>query len=363
MAYDPAIAPVSAIDLESVLAQDLSRALERGKLAPWTGAGVSIGVVKNGIRRVFSFGAAKPDSIFEIGSLTKPFTGLMLAQIVEQGRVKLDEPVRELLPPGVVAKPPGREITLLDLATQRSGLPRLPANLKPANKDNPYADYDAAKLYAALKKQGVAIKGNPPFLYSNFGFGLLGHALSVRAGIPFASLLQDLIAGPLGLNDTTIALSPTQQSRFLPGHDSHYGRACPWDLDAVAGAGAIRSTAGDMLAFLEANLHPERFEPPLGSTSASTLKSALVLSQQVRAFALPGMQIALGWLRKAISGGYWHNGATGGYSSYAFFDSKEDCAAVVLFDTSIGSKGSFADLLGQHISERLAGKPAIPLAD
>ena len=91
--------------------------------------GVTIGVVRGGVKRVFSYGAAKPDSIFEIGSTTKTFTGLMLAQMVAQGKAKLDERVRELLPPGTVAKPDGVEITLLDLATRRSGLPRFPSNV------------------------------------------------------------------------------------------------------------------------------------------------------------------------------------------------------------------------------------------
>jgi CubicO group peptidase (beta-lactamase class C family) len=98
--YDPALAPVTAADLQSVLDRDLAEALKSGELAPGTGAGVSIAVVEHGVRRVFSYGAAKQDSIFEIGSITKTFTGLVLSQMVEQGKVKFDEPVRELLPPG-----------------------------------------------------------------------------------------------------------------------------------------------------------------------------------------------------------------------------------------------------------------------
>jgi hypothetical protein len=114
--YDSALAPVAAADLQSVLDRDLAEALKSGELAPGTGAGVSIAVVEHGVRRVFSYGASKPDSTFEIGSITKTFTGLVLSQMVEQGKVKFDEPVRELLPPGTVVKPTGDEITLLDLA-------------------------------------------------------------------------------------------------------------------------------------------------------------------------------------------------------------------------------------------------------
>lgn len=119
-----------------------------------------------------------------------------------------------------------------------------------------------------------------------------------------------------------------------------------------------------MLTYLEAQLHPEaakRAKAAADSPSA-TITSALQLSQQVRADVGPGMKIGLAWLYESASGNYWHNGGTGGYSSYAFFNPKEDYAAVVLFNTTLGKEGSFADRLGQHISERLSGKPAISLA-
>ncbi len=358
--YDAALPPVKVEDLQAVLDKDLADALKDGQLAPSTGAGVSIAVVEHGVRRVFAYGAAKPDSIFEIGSITKTFTGLILAQMVEQGKVKLDEPVRELLPAGTVAKPDGAEITLVDIATQHSGLPRMPENFSPADPTNPYADYDAAKLYAFLSKQGVAKKADAGFLYSNLGFGLLGQALSVRAGMAYPELLKREVIVPLGLTDTTVALTPEQQARFLPGHDAEHHPAHAWDLDALAGAGAIRSTAPDMLKYLEANLHPESVQAAPGP--GATLTAALTMQHQLRADALPGMKIGLAWLHDTASGNYWHNGGTGGYSSYAFFNPQGDYAAVVLVNTALGRNGSFADRVGEHISERLSGKPAISLA-
>jgi len=360
---DPALAPVSASDLQSVLDKDLAEALKTGQLAPSTGAGVSIAVVEHGVRRVFSYGAAKPDSIFEIGSITKTFTGLILSQMVEQGKVKFTEPVRELLPPWTVAKPSGDEITLLDLATQHSGLPRMPDNFKPADPANPYADYRQANLYEFLAKQGVAKPATPGFLYSNLGFGLLGQALSVRSALSYPALVKEEVIDPLGLKDTTISLTPEQLARFIPGHTGDHHPAHAWELDAFAGAGAIRSTAGDMLTYLEANLHPEALKPAAKSTAASTLSAALTQQHELRADAGPGTRIALAWLFESESGYYWHNGATGGYSAYAFFNPKGDYAAVVLLNTTLGSTGSFADRLGQHISQRLAGKPAISLAE
>lgn len=360
--YDPALAPVTADGLEAVLDKDIAEAVKSGQLAPSTGGGVSIAVLKHGVRRVFSYGTAKPDSIFEIGSISKTFTGLILSQMVEQGTVKFDEPVRELLPPGTVAKPAGAEITLLDLATQHSGLPRMPDNFAPADPANPYADYHAANLYAFVAKQGVAKPAAPGFLYSNLGFGLLGQALAVRANLSYPDLLKAEVTGPLGLKDTVVSLSPEQLARFVPGHDGDHHPAHAWDLDAFAGAGAIRSTASDMLAYLEANLHPESVKPVSGTAGAATLSAALTQSHELRADAMPGMRIALAWLFESETESYWHNGATGGYSAFAFFSPKFDCAAVVLSNTTLGSAGSFADRLGQHISQRLAGKPAISLA-
>jgi len=361
--YDPALPPVAAADLQSVLDKDLAEALKSGQLAPSTGAGVSIGVLEHGVRRVFSYGAAKPDSIFEIGSISKTFTGLILSQLVEQRKVRFDEPVRELLPAGTVAKPAGDEITLLDLATQHSGLPPMPDNLKPADLSDPYADYRPANLYEFLAKHGVPKPASPIFVYSNLGFGLLGQALAVRSALPYPALLKEEILDPLGLKDTTVALTPEQQARFLPGHSGDHRPAHAWDFDGLAGAGAIRSTAADILTYLEANLHPEAVKPAAKSNSGLTLSAALVQQHQLHADAMPGTRIALAWLYEAETGNYWHNGATGGYSSFAIFNPKGDYAAVVLVNTSVGKNGSFADRLGQHISQRLAGKPAISLAN
>jgi CubicO group peptidase (beta-lactamase class C family) len=321
---------------------------------------VTIGVIDHGRRLVFSYGVAKDNSIFEIGSITKTFTGLVLSQMVEQGKVTFDEPVRELLPAGTVDKPAGSEITLLDLATQHSGLPRMPDNFAPADKQNPYADYTSAQMYSFLKKQGVAKPEKTDFLYSNLGFGLLGQALSNRAGVPYPQLLHGEVTAPLGMTDTTVALSAEQQVRFLPGYDGRHHPAHAWDLVAFAGAGAIRSTAADMLTYLEANLHPDKLPASAATTTdGKTLGAALTQSHELRADAMGEYRIALAWLYSTESGNYWHNGATGGYSSWAFFKPKSDYAAVVLVNTSIGRTGSLADLIGEHITERLAGKPAI----
>lgn len=356
-ATDAVMPPVKAAGLQSVLDRDLAAArtpiFSPGPLSEGTDAGAAIGIVQQGVRRVFTFGTAKPDSIFEIGSISKTFTGLLLARMAAKGEVKFDDPVRELLPGGAAPKPEGAEITLLDLAIQHSGLPRMPGNFHPADPRNPYADYRPADLYRFLASHGVARPAAPEFLYSNLGVGLLGQALANRAGKSYAALLRQEIAGPLGMKDTVVSLSQEQQARFIQGHDAEHRPAHAWDLDALAGAGAIRSTAADMLTYLEAQLHPEKFP---------ALAAAIAQTHELRADAMPGMRIGLAWLYVNKGGFYWHNGGTGGFSSYAFFDPKNDCAGVVLFNTALRPEGSFADVLGAHVRQRLVGEAPISLA-
>jgi D-alanyl-D-alanine-carboxypeptidase/D-alanyl-D-alanine-endopeptidase len=362
-APNAAMAPVPIADLKTVLDHDLAAALKDGALAPSTDAGITIGVVQHGERRIFTYGTAKPDSVYEIGSISKTFTGLILAQMVEQGLVQLDTPVRELLPPGTVTKPAsGAEITLLDLSDQHSGLPRMPDNFHPADEKNPYVDYDAKLLYAFIAKRGVALLANAPFGYSNLGVGLLGQALANKAGLPYPELLHQQITGPLGLHETSVILTPGMKARLIQGHDGAHKPAGVWDLDALAGAGGIRSTAGDMLTYLEAQLHPEHLPAAaLAQPKGKTLPAAIQKSHVLHADVGDGMHIALNWFHIDATGSYWHNGATGGYSAYALFNPEKDFALVVLSNTSIDQE-QFIDKLGQHIAQRLSGLEAVSLA-
>jgi serine-type D-Ala-D-Ala carboxypeptidase/endopeptidase len=354
--------PVALAELKSVLDRDMAPVLQSGALEPSTGGGVTIGVIQHGERHIFTYGTAKPDSVFEIGSITKTFTGLILAQMVQQGKVRFDEPVRELLPSGTVAKPTaGAEITLLDLSIQHSGLPRMPDNFHPAEPDNPYADYDSKLLYTFIAKQGVSLPANAPFGYSNLGVGLLGQALANRAELPYGALLHDQITGPLKMQDTGIALTPAMKARFIQGHDGEHKPAHAWDIDALAGAGGIRSTAADMLTYLEAQLHPDRLPADaLRGNFGKTLPAAIADTHTVRAEAGASMHIALNWFRIDETGNYWHNGGTGGFSSYALFNPEKDFALIVLSNTSPNAE-NFSDKLGQHIAQRLTGLPAVPL--
>ena len=352
--YDPALPPVAANAMQSVLDHDIRPALAAGgALAAGTDTGVTVGVLTHGERRVFTYGTAQPDSIFEIGSISKTFTGLILSRMVLQESVRLDQPVRDLLPAGLVAKPSGPEISLLNLITHHSGLPRMPDNLHPNDLTNPAADYLSPNLFAYMAKHGVAKPSNAGYLYSNLGVGLLGQVLADRAGTTYRNLLKQEVTGPLGLTDTVVSLTGDQRERFIRGHRGPNVPQRGWDLGALEGAGGIRSTAGDLLTYLEAQLHPERFP---------ALTAAINQTQIIRAEADSRVRIALAWHFDVDAGVYFHNGATGGYTSYVFFNSKKDYAAAVLMNT--GGEGSYlTGLFADHIRQRFEGRPAVKLVN
>src|ERR1700723_3622423 len=180
----PARPPIALADLQHALDAEFAPVVKDGLLRESTGCGVAIGVIDHGERRVFTYGAARADSIFEIGSVTKTFTGLALAQLAVQRKVSLDEPLRPILFPDIAAGPQGTEITLLDLVTHRSGLPSVPDNLEPKDPSNPFSDYDRVALRQFLVSHGTARPADAKYLYSSFGIGFLGYALAPHSGVP-----------------------------------------------------------------------------------------------------------------------------------------------------------------------------------
>jgi serine-type D-Ala-D-Ala carboxypeptidase/endopeptidase len=355
----PAAPPVPLSGLQSALDRVLAPVLDHGVLAKPTGGGIVIGVYDHGQSKILAYGTAQPDSMFEIGSLTKTFTGLILAQMVLQKKVAFDDPVRALLPDGTVIKPLGAEITLLDLATQHSGLPRMPDNFHPASAANPYVDYHAEQMYAYMNKHGVGRANETIFLYSNFGFGLLGQALSVRAGIPYGQLVKNEVIDPLHMDDTAITLSPTQQSRLIQGHDVQNHPASRWDFDAFAGAGALASTASDMLKYLEANLHPEKIST---AGAAPDSPAAIAQDHQLRGTGIGPAKVALAWLYNEQTKIYFHDGGTGGYSSFAAFLPTDDRAIVVLYNRSDVTTGNpLAQSIFFNIVGLMSGQPTVKL--
>jgi CubicO group peptidase (beta-lactamase class C family) len=350
---DRALPPVSARDLPAVLDRDFENAMRQRILAAG-GGGVSIGVYSGGERRFLAYGAASTDSVFPIASVTKTFTGLALAHLIEEGQVRADQPVRELLRPAGVRTPRGEEITLADLVAHRSGLPPMPVESE-RDPSNPFADFDVDALYRYLGVRGVGRPAVTGYRYSNLGFGLLGHALERRAGVDYETLIRQRITGPLGMTDTGVVLAEDQRRRLLPGHNPDHRDVPAWSVgNALTGAGALMSTAPDMLRWLEANLHPERLPP-------GSLANAIRVSHERPPGPAATGRIAFGWML-APDGDVIHAGDIAGYSAIVLFNPSKDRALAVLANTERGTAIS-ADIVGEHVRARLDGTPPIALAE
>jgi CubicO group peptidase (beta-lactamase class C family) len=313
------------------------------------GVGIVVGVIDPQGRRVVAYGSLNQgdprplngDTIFEIGSATKVFTSLVLADMVQHGEVALTDPVAKYLPPEAkVPERGGRAITLVDLSTHTSGLPRMPSNFNPKDPANPYADYTVEQLYQFLSTYQLTRDIGSQFEYSNLGGGLLGHALARRAGMDYEALVRARITVPLGMSSTGITLTPEMKVRLALGHNDKLVTVPNWDVSALAGAGALRSSVNDLLTFLAANLG--YVKSPLAPAMAAMLSVR-------RPTGTPGLgEIGLGWLitRPSDDDIVWHNGGTGGYRSYMGYDAKTRVGVVVLSNTFTGAG---VDDIGMHL--------------
>jgi len=301
--------------------------------------GVAVGVLRDGETSVRFYGEAiGPDSVFELGSLTKTYTAELLGILVARGNVRLDDPVAKFLPGGEEAHPGPNPVRLLDLATHHSGEPRLPPNL-PATSLNPYADYTDSDLERYLAKRPLQRPAEPTFLYSNLGYSILGYALGRAADMSYAELLQREILDPLGMRQTALARGQ-EQPNLLRGH-MQSGLPTPhWTFGACAPCGALCSTIGDQLRYLAWLLEdPDR------------------LSLRPQA-AVPGGHVGLGWMLRDGSDICWHNGATFGFSSYLSLDRARRTGVVILSQTAAPQ---LVTTLGVKLERLLTGRPIEPL--
>jgi len=286
------------------------------------GEGIVVGLLDKG-RRVVAVGVGA-DNVFEIGSITKVFTASILADMASRGEVRLDDPVAKYLPSSAhIPSRNDRQITLLDLVTQSSGLPRMPSNFTPRDSMNPYADYSVQQLYAFLSSYQLTRDIGATYEYSNLGVGLLGHALALKAGTSYEQLVTRRVLIPLQMKETAITLTPALRARLALGHDGE-GHVVPnWDLPTLAGAGALRSTAADLLTFLVANL--DSTATPLSRTLQQT-------HGERHATDNPNLKIGLAWhiSSRPVGKIVWHNGGTGGYRSFMGFDPVRRIGVVVL---------------------------------
>ena len=276
--------------------------------------------------------------MFELGSITKVFNGILLAACVHRGLVELDEPLRALLPSTAHLPAEGREITLAQLASHSSGLPRMPPGVPPIVLGRRHEERlrrsTPEDLFAAFAATKIRHPPGRRYHYSTLGAALLGHALARRAGAGRGELVRAVVCEPLGLAATSVDVPPDDGRS--PRGRSLLGRSVPpWDFPALAPAGALRSDARDMLLLLRANL-----DGPSGE-----LARPLILVRSPRFDTGGDLRVGLGWhimpLHRTPLPGLgsrggnspalvWHNGLTSGFASFAGFVPASGAGVVVL---------------------------------
>lgn len=307
-------------------------------------AGLVVGLYDAGNVEIYGFGDGPnhrpPDgtTLFELGPATSVYTALVLADAVQRREVELDTPVAELLPPGVTV--PVRDklaITLEHLALHSSGLPRQPPGLaaRGATPD-PYAGYDERALYDDLTHTELAAAPGAQIAYSPFGAGLLGFALGRKIGGGYAKVLADRVLRPLALDDTFVGAPAALAARRATGTNDDLAEAPPWTFDALAGAGAVVSSARDQLRLVAAEL-----DAAAGGTSV--LRRAMKLTQEP-ALDGTGTNEGLGWLIDH-AGRYRHNGGTGGFHAFVGFDPRTRRGVVLLASTATSLIDRLADAM------------------
>lgn len=306
-------------------------------------AGLAIAIVTpTGTRQIFAGhidGKASPvpnaGTAFEIGSITKTFTTALLVALEHAGSVTLDMRLDDLLPadakPGQLQSGP---ITLEQLATHHSGLPRLlpgwpslaGSYLSPRQ---PYRWTTQTALHRWLRHRRIRHQGR--YHYSNLGYGILGHALARKIGLDYAAALQQWVLDPLGLAHTGV---PMDNINHVAQPHTALGRRTPaWCFNALPGCGAIHSNLADMTRWLQANMQEQ---PPLDTRLHEPRADA----------GAPQRRIALGWHvdgdgeRRVI----WHNGGTGGSRSLIAFTPARGTGIVVLGNSAVS-----VDRLGMNL--------------
>ena len=341
----------------------------RTRCAPFIQRGNSVGMtvalVSPTGATVMAFGRPSLDSstavngetLFEIGSITKTFTAIALARAIERGEVRLDQPIQELLPEGVRLPPAAQAVTLRHLTTHNSGFPRLPAATKgfaPGSGkmllfgSDPYQGFSEENLLASL--QSVTLRSDPGTKaeYSNLGLITLGYLLARNGGLSYEALIEKEISGPLGLQDTVVDLKGRQVAAFSQGYRAVFRggpllfalRSSPWGGSSLlGGAGALRSNGPDMLKYLQANMRP----------AGSPIENALRTAQQELFRESKSTAYGMNWVRSrgesSTQDVIWHNGGTGGFSSFLGFTEDGQNGVVVLSNSAQSVDDLGIDLL------------------
>ena len=312
-----------------------------------------------------SGGQTRPDTFFEIGSITKTFTGLALAREIERGTVRLDQRIEELLPPGFDLPEEARGVTLRHLTTHSSGFPRMPADRSPLPAirmllfgSDPYAGYTEADLLRDVRAVKLQSPPGTSSCYSNFGMMLLGHLLAMKTGSSYEALVKRDVCLPLGMNDTTVNLARTQAPRAAQGYRAVLRcgplvlalRSVPWfKANDLGGAGALRSTAADMLKYLQANMHPA------GQPIEHALRESHRELFQEDERTVYGMNWIHTQSQRLQQPMIWHNGGTGGFRSFIGFTGDRRLGVLILSNSS-----EDVDDLAVELLRDLAGRQGPP---
>lgn len=324
---------------------DSIKAIIRQEVANKRSKSIIVGIVDANGRQIFAEGKLSdidptlPDgnTIYEIGSITKVFTSLLLADMSLKHQLNLNDPISKVLPKKV--KTPvrnGKEISLLSLATHRSGMPRFPYNVDPKNLDQPYIDYTVDKLYEYVSNFEPPYDIDSKWRYSNVAYGVLGNILTLAAKKDFETLIKEEICGPLKMNNTVISLTAKQKSNLAIGHAETGTKVGLTDLGAIGAGGALRSTVNDLLTFAEANL----------GLIKTDLFPAMELTHVLQAKKDGDDTFTtMGWTLVNVDGYLlFKDGGMPGYTAFLGIDKKNKIGVVVLSN----SNNTVTDI-GRHI--------------
>ena len=326
-----------------------------------TTVGVAVGLMKpGGIKETYFFGEKTkgqdnpPDAetLFEIGSITKTMTAAVLAQMVKDGDLKLDDAVEDYLPEiNDFPSHGGEKITFQHLANHTSSLPRLPDNIDGENfdPDQPYLNYTKEMMFEFLDGYTLSRPIGSEEEYSNLGMGLLGYTLAKIKGIPLEELFQRIVFKRVGMTDACSEIPAGHQNTSQP-YNEHLNPVPAWKMsETTLGTGGVKATLGDMMAYLEANL--ERGPSDLIDILRFTHQNTQTLNGRF------GVGLAWNNIESAEDGTTltWHNGGTGGTVSCIGFVKELDMGFVLLFNTEI------AERTGENLIELFKGIELIQL--
>lgn len=322
-------------------------------LASTDNVGLVIALVRENTHNVYGYGttargsAKKPDgdTVFEIASVGKTFTATVFAEMCELGELQMEDPLEKFVPAGTkVPQWNNRSITLLDLATHSSGLPSLPPNFDFQDPLNPYKDYTAEQMFAGLGQTTLTRAPGAEYEYSNFGFGLLGYAIAKRAEKDFEQLVVQRLCEPLQMTSTRMTLDADQKARLATPHSD--GKAVPvWEDTTMPGAGSFLSTANDLTRYMQAHWN-------IPADELSALQRALKqTTQKVRRGGASSESLGIGWHISSENALdiIWHNGGSGGSTSYVGFLPNQRVGVIVLSNSS-----SSVDEIGRPLLYLLA---------